>query len=56
MSKMAQEFENRLDEYKYTLYERLKNIVERLDEGLALGETLDISPARRIIKYIDGGK
>lgn len=53
MSKMGQEFEKRLDENKADLYWILKNLVERLDKGLALGEALDLQPARKVLKKIE---
>ena len=35
------------------LYEALKDLVERIDEGLALGEKLDISPARQALSKVE---
>ena len=35
------------------MYEALKNLVERIDEGLALGEELDIAPARQALSKAD---
>ena len=53
MSKMGQELDRRLDENKYELWEALKNIVERIDKGLALGEKLDIEPARKALAKVE---
>lgn len=54
MSKMGQELERKLDENKYEMWEALRNLVRRLDEGLALGEKLDIEPARKVLAKITG--
>jgi hypothetical protein len=37
------------------MYEALKNLVNRVDRGLALGEKLDIEPARQAIAKAEGG-
>ena len=31
------------------MYKALKELVERIDKGLALGEKLDVSPAREVL-------
>jgi hypothetical protein len=54
MSKMGQELERRLDQNKYELFYALKNLVERIDDGVALGEKLDVKPAREVIRKIEG--
>ena len=36
------------------IYEALANIVQRLDKGLALGETLEMKPARRALAKAEG--
>ena len=36
--------------------ETLKNLIVRIDEGLALGEELDIAPARYALSAIEQGK
>jgi len=54
MSKMGMELDRRLDEAKYDLYEALENLVERIDEGLALGERVDIEPARKALAKVEG--
>lgn len=54
MSKMGQELEKRLDEAKYDLYNALSNLVERIDQGLALGEKLDLEPARKALAKVKG--
>ena len=51
---MGQEFEKNLDNAKYDLYEALKNIVERHEQGLALGEQLDLMPAREALAKVEG--
>jgi len=38
------------------LYKALKNIVERHERGLALGEELDLEPARKAITRAEGGQ
>ena len=55
MSKMGQELERKLDENKYDLYWALEHLVKRIDEDLALGEKLDIEPARKVLSKIEGG-
>ena len=36
------------------MYEALKNLVQRIDEGLALGERLDVLPAREALNKAGG--
>jgi hypothetical protein len=36
------------------MYEALKVIIERLDKGLALGETLELSTARKALSKAEG--
>lgn len=36
------------------MYEALKNLIYRIDEGLALGSELDIEPARKAIAKAEG--
>jgi hypothetical protein len=36
------------------MYEALKNLIERIDKGLALGETADLSPARNALAKAEG--
>jgi len=36
------------------LYEALKAIVERTEQGLALGEKLDLEPARQALAKVEG--
>ena len=36
------------------MYEALKNLVERHEQGLALGEALDLSPARQALAEAEG--
>ena len=38
------------------MYEALENLVNRIDEGLALGESLDIMPARKALKKAMGDR
>jgi hypothetical protein len=37
------------------LYEALENLVNRIDKGLALGEKLDVEPARKALAKARGG-
>ena len=53
MSKMGQKFEDNLNSAKYDLYKALKNIVARHEKGLALGEELDLKPARDAIAKVE---
>ena len=55
MSRMGEELEKRLDANKYHLYEALKNIVYRHEQGLALGEGMDLNPAREVLAKIEHG-
>ncbi len=36
------------------LYENLKNLVSRIDQGLALGQELDLKPAREALAEAEG--
>jgi hypothetical protein len=36
------------------LYEALKNLIERIDNGVALGEKLDVEPARKALAHAEG--
>ena len=36
------------------IYEALKNIVERHEQGLALGEKMDLTPARKALAKTEG--
>ncbi len=53
MSRMGMKLDEALDANKYKLYEALKNLVERIDEGVALGEKLDIEPARKVLNRVE---
>uniref|UniRef100_A0A6M3JDP6 Uncharacterized protein n=1 Tax=viral metagenome TaxID=1070528 RepID=A0A6M3JDP6_9ZZZZ len=56
MSKMGNKLERLLDENKYELLAVLRNLVERIDNGLALGEKLDVEPARKVLSKIENNK
>jgi hypothetical protein len=36
------------------MYQALKNIVERIEQGLALGENLEVLPARKALTKAEG--
>lgn len=53
MSKIGQEYARRLEQAGADLRKALRDLVDRIDQGLAQGEKIDMEPARKALARVE---